>query len=250
MTPEPLLRVDRVSKTYPTRTGPVQALDTISFEAAAGEFVSIIGPSGSGKSTLLKLIGDLLKPSQGSITVGAMTAAEARAEGAFSWVFQNPVLLPWRRVLENVKLPLEILGRKGRDPRELIHMVGLAGFEDKYPAELSGGMQQRVALARALTFNPRILLMDEPFGALDEFTRNTMQFELLRIWGEIRVTVLFVTHSLAEAVFLSDRVLVLSPRPATVKQIAEVSFPRPRDASLKDRPEFEELVRCLRKQLE
>jgi NitT/TauT family transport system ATP-binding protein len=235
---------------YPTRTGPIQALESISFQAAAGEFVSIIGPSGSGKSTLIKVIGDLVQPTQGRITVGAMTAAEARVDGAFSWVFQNPVLLPWRRVVENVRLPLEILGRTGRDPLELLRMVGLAGFEDKYPSELSGGMQQRVALARALTFNPRILLMDEPFGALDEFTRNTMQFELLRIWGEMRVTVLFVTHSLSEAIFLSDRVLVLSPRPATVRQIADVPFPRPRDASLKDQPEFEELVRCLRKQLE
>ena len=247
---EPLLCVDRVGKVYPTRTGPIQALESISFQAAAGEFVSIIGPSGSGKSTLIKLIGDLVQPTNGRITVGDMTAAEARADGAFSWVFQNPVLLPWRRVVENVRLPLEILRRTGRDPHELLRMVGLAGFEDKYPSELSGGMQQRVALARALTFNPRILLMDEPFGALDEFTRNTMQYELLRIWGETRVTVLFVTHSLSEAIFLADRVLVLSPRPATVRQIADVPFPRPRDASLKDRPEFEELVRCLRKQLE
>jgi len=250
MMAEPLLIVDRVGKVYPTRTGPVQALESISFQAAAGEFVSIIGPSGSGKSTLIKLIGDLLQPTQGSITVGGMTAAEARRQGAFSWVFQNPVLLPWRRVIENVRLPLEVLGRGGRDPRELLRVVGLEGFEDKYPSELSGGMQQRVALARALTFNPRILLMDEPFGALDEFTRNTMQFELLRIWSEVQVTVLFVTHSLSEAVFLSDRVLVLSPRPATIRQVATVSFPRPRSAALKDRPEFEELVRCLRKQLE
>ena len=247
---EPLLCVDRVGKVYPTRTGPIQALESISFQAAAGEFVSIIGPSGSGKSTLIKLIGDLVQPTNGRITVGDMTAAEARADGAFSWVFQNPVLLPWRRVVDNVRLPLEILRRTGRDPHELLRMVGLAGFEDKYPSELSGGMQQRVALARALTFNPRILLMDEPFGALDEFTRNTMQYELLRIWGETRVTVLFVTHSLSEAIFLADRVLVLSPRPATVRQIADVPFPRPRDSSLKDRPEFEELVRCLRKQLE
>src|ERR1017187_4665042 len=138
---EPLLNVDRVRKVYPTRTGPIQALEDISFEAAAGEFVSIIGPSGCGKSTLIKVIGDLVQPTQGRVTVGNMTAAEARGDGAFSWVFQNPVLLPWRRVIENVGLPLEILGRSGRDPRELLHMVGLAGFEDKYPSELSGGMQ-------------------------------------------------------------------------------------------------------------
>lgn len=250
MPAEPLVSVQSVRKVYPSRTGPVNAVDGVSFDAAAGEFVSIIGPSGSGKTTLIKIIGDLVPPSSGHILVDGRSAAEARRRGAFSWVFQNPVLLPWRSVLENVNLPLEVLRNPGREPRELLRAVGLEGFENKYPAELSGGMQQRVALARALTFNPRVLLMDEPFGALDEFTRNTMQSELLRIWFETRVTVLFVTHNLAEAVFLSDRVVVLSARPAKVLRVAAVPFPRPRQASLKDAPEFEELVRCLRKLLE
>ncbi len=250
MSTDPLVRVESIGKVYASRGEPVYAIEEVSFDVAAGEFVSIIGPSGSGKTTLIKIIGDLVPPSSGRILVNGSSAAEARRQGAFSLVFQNPVLLPWRSVLQNVNLPLEVLSRSGREPRELLRAVGLEGFEDKYPAELSGGMQQRVALARALTFNPRLLLMDEPFGALDEFTRNTMQFELLRIWRETQVTVLFVTHSLAEAVFLSDRVVVLSSRPAKVRQVAAVPFPRPRQASLKDTTEFEELVRCLRTHLE
>ena len=246
----PFIRAEGVGKVYRSKTGPIPALANVSFGVDEGAFVSVIGPSGSGKTTLIKIVGDLVQPSEGLVTIGGASAAQARASGLFSWVFQNPALLSWRRVLANVALPLEVLGIKGRDPRELLSMVGLEGFENKFPRELSGGMKQRVALARALTFNPKVLLMDEPFGALDEFTRNTMQFELLRIWREIRVSILFVTHSIAEAVFLSDQIILLSARPGTVREIVPVPFARPRPPSLKDQPEFEALVRCLRKKLE
>ncbi len=246
----PFIRAEGVGKVYRSKTGPIPALTNVSFGVDEGALVSVIGPSGSGKTTLIKIVGDLVQPSEGVVTIGGASAAQARASGIFSWVFQNPALLSWRRVLANVALPLEVLGVKGRDPLELLSVVGLEGFENKFPRELSGGMQQRVALARALTFNPKVLLMDEPFGALDEFTRNTMQFELLRIWREIRVSILFVTHSIAEAVFLSDQIILLSARPGTVREIVPVPFARPRPPSLKDQPEFEALVRCLRKKLE
>ncbi len=245
-----MVEVVNVSKSYNSGNGVVQALSHISFSVAKGEFVSIIGPSGSGKSTLIKIIGDILEPSEGTVTVAGLDAHEARQKGIFSFVFQNPVLLPWRRVMENVRLPLEILGRQSRDPAHLLEMVGLAGFENRYPKELSGGMQQRVALARALTFDPQVLLMDEPFGAADELTRDSLNNQLLGIWQKIGVTILFITHSISEAVFLSDRVIVLSPRPAVVKEMLEVRFPRPRENPLKETPPFQEVVKFLRERLE
>lgn len=238
-----------VSKVYRTVNGSVHAVENVSFSATKGEFVAMVGPSGCGKSTLLKIIGDLVEPTNGSIVVDGMSPHDARRKGMFSYVFQNPVLLPWRRVLDNVRLPLEILHRESRNPSDLLRMVGLDGCETLYPQELSGGMQQRVALARALTFNPQILLLDEPFGALDELTRNTLNLELLKIWQEIGVTVFLVTHSISEALFLADRVMVLSPRPAQVQQIVKVPFPRPRETSLKDTIPFQEAVKCLREQL-
>jgi len=245
-----MIEVKGVSKVFDSAGGVVKAIEQVSFGVDAGEFVSIIGPSGSGKTTLLRIIGDLVQPTSGEVMVNGQTAHQARMQGTFSYVFQNPVLLPWRNVLDNVRLPLEIVQREARDPRQLLDLVGLAGFEDKYPKELSGGMKQRVSLARALTFNPAVLLMDEPFGALDEFTRNAMNLEVLRIWREIGVTVLLVTHSISEAVFLADKVVVLSARPARVQHVQAVSFPRPREAELKDREEFQEIVRCLRQKLE
>jgi len=244
-----MIEIRDVSKIYRSARGEIHTIDGISFSAKPGEFVSIIGPSGCGKSTLLKIIGDIIEPSGGSVMVDGLTSREARLKGMFSYVFQNPVLLPWRRVVDNVRLPLEILPAHSRDPVELLQMVGLSGFENRYPSELSGGMQHRAALARALTFDPRILLMDEPFGAVDEITRDNLNVELLRIWREIKVTIFFVTHSINEAVFLSDRVLLLGGRPAGIKQFAEISFKRPRQNSLKNTHEFQEVVRCLREEL-
>ncbi len=240
-----IVAVKNLSKSYSTDGGVTRALENISFSVPAGQFVSLIGPSGCGKSTLLKLVGDIIEPSGGSVSVDGMTAREARLKGVFSFVFQNPVLLPWRRVIENVSLPLEILHQEARDPYALLKLVGLAGCERLYPNELSGGMQQRVALARALTFNPQILLMDEPFAAVDEFTRNALNGELIKLWREIQVTIFFVTHSIVEAVFLADRVIVLSSRPAKVKTILDVPFSRPRDNALKDSKEFQDMAKHL-----
>ena len=245
-----MVDVVNVSKSYSSGDGVVQALNPISFSVRKGEFVSIIGPSGCGKSTLIKIIGDLIEPTEGAVTVGGRTNRQAREEGMFSFVFQNPVLLPWRRVIDNVRLPLEIVRRQSRDPAQLLEMVGLAGFEERYPKELSGGMRQRVALARALTFDPQVLLMDEPFGAVDELTRGSLNSQLLEIWQKIRVTVLLITHSISEAAFLSDRVIVLSARPSTVKEVLEVPFPRPRENTLKENGSFQEVIKFLRERLE
>lgn len=247
---KPAVEVVNLRKEFQTDSGKVMAVEDVSFRAMPGEFWSIVGPSGCGKTTLLKLLGDLVSPTCGEIRVQGMSANEARADGCFSYVFQNPVLLPWRRVRENVRLPLEILKRKnGRDPDELLQLVGLADFGDRFPNELSGGMQQRVAIARALTYEPQFLLMDEPFGALDEFTRDAMNIELLRIWEKIRINVFLITHSLTEAAFLADKILVLSPRPARVSALVEIRFTRPRSKTLRDTAEFQEVVRCLRGKL-
>lgn len=245
-----MIEVKDLCKTYDTRGSDTLAIENLSFDVAPGEFVSVIGPSGSGKTTLLKIIGDLIKPTSGEITIDGMSKEKARQEKMFSFVFQKPVLLPWRTVIDNVRLPLEIVHQEGRDASDVLDMVGLLEFKDKHPNELSGGMEQRVALARALTFNPKILLMDEPFSAVDEFTRHTLNGELLNLWQAIGVTILFVTHSISEAVFLSDRVFVLSKRPAKMDYVLEVPFSRPRDQSIKGTPEFQEVVECLRKKLE
>jgi NitT/TauT family transport system ATP-binding protein len=244
---KPAVEVMNLRKEFHTDSGTLTAVENVSFRAMPGEFWAIVGPSGCGKTTLLKLIGDLMSPTSGEIRVQGMSANEARVDGSFSYVFQNPVLLPWRRVRQNVHLPLEILKRKnGRDPDELLHLVGLADFGDRFPNELSGGMQQRVAIARALTYEPQFLLMDEPFGALDELTRDAMNVELLRIWEKVRINVFLVTHSLTEAAFLADKVLVLSTRPAQVSALVEIPFLRPRSKTLRDTAEFQEVVRCLR----
>jgi NitT/TauT family transport system ATP-binding protein len=246
---QPHLVVDRVGMVYHSAQQEIAAIRDLSLTVSRGEFVSIIGPSGSGKTTLLKIIGDLLKPTSGDVRVNGMPAETARRDGKFSYVFQNPVLLPWRSILANVMLPIEILGSQARDPRELLRLVGLEGTETLYPFELSGGMKQRVQLARALTFNPELLLMDEPFGALDELTRETLNHELLHVWREADVSILFITHSISEALFLSDRIVVLSRRPACVQHVETVPFGRPRDESIKVTNEFVELSRCLRQKL-
>jgi NitT/TauT family transport system ATP-binding protein len=250
-----IIEVKDLCKIYESAGGTVHAIDDLSFGVSRGEFFSIVGPSGCGKSTLIRIIGDLIEPTSGRVTVAGLKPKEARLEGMFSYVFQKPVLLPWRRVIDNIRLPLEVLNEhaarhKTRRPDELLRMVGLTEFANSYPQELSGGMQHRVALARALTYAPEVLFMDEPFAAIDEFARNALNQELLRIWRELKVTILYITHSLIEAVFLSSRILVLSPRPARVKGIIEVPFSDHREESLKETSQFQEVVRCLREKLE
>jgi len=245
-----MIELREVSKSYASKSGGIEALSNVSFSIPDGQFVSIIGPSGCGKTTLLKIIGNLIELTKGNVSINGLSARQARLKGMFSFVFQNPVLLPWRRIIDNVRLPIEITHQGSREPRELLQMVGLEGFEMKYPHELSGGMQQRAALARALTFDSVVLLMDEPFGALDEITRNELNLQLLRIWTRIDVTVFFITHSITEALFLSDTVVVLTERPAVVKDVVTVPFNRPRKVETKETVEFQEMVKCLRLKLE
>jgi NitT/TauT family transport system ATP-binding protein len=239
--------------TFPGKSG-VRALDGITLDVADGEFVALVGPSGCGKSTLLRLIAGLLQPTQGSIRVHGKTPLEAQRDVEFGFVFQDAVLFPWMTVIDNVRLPDDILRRRNpvheKDQelhaRGLLQDVGLAGFERLYPEQLSGGMKQRVALARALSYQPTTLLMDEPFGALDEFTRDRLNLQLLEVWEKFGATAVFVTHSIQEAVFLADRVVVLSPRPGRVVRIERVAFPRPRAFDLRFAPTFTELMADLR----
>ncbi|MBX3013530.1 MAG: ABC transporter ATP-binding protein [Caldilineaceae bacterium] len=221
------------------------ALKDIDLTIAPGEFVSLIGPSGCGKSTLLRLVGDLLQPTSGSIAVNGKSAHQARLDQDYGIVFQAPVLLEWRSILKNITLPLELRGVSRREQqqraRELLKLVELEGFERHYPWQLSGGMQQRAAIARALAIYPRVLLMDEPFGALDEMTRERMNLELHRIWQQTQTTILFVTHSIAEAVFLSTRIVVMSARPGEILQVTEIDLPTPRTIETRENPRFFEL---------
>ncbi len=250
---QPIISVDNVNKTFESAGGPVTALSHVSLQVAPGEFISLIGPSGCGKSTLMRLIGDLTQPSSGAISVKGKPPARAREDRDYGIVFQSPVLYDWRTVQRNVELPLEIMGlqaaERTRRAEELLQMVGLADFRRAYPWQLSGGMQQRVAIARALVFSPSILLMDEPFGALDEITRERMQQELLQIWSRAKATVIFVTHSIPEAVFLSDRVVVMSPRPGRVEGIVNIDLPRPRNIETRQDPRFFTLATAVREQL-
>jgi NitT/TauT family transport system ATP-binding protein len=229
------------------------ALAGASLTVHEGEFISLIGPSGCGKTTLLRLVADLVQPTSGVLEVTGTSAAEARRRRAYGYVFQAPVLYDWRTVLGNVMLPLEIMGfsrdeRRAR-ARALLATVGLREFEKSYPWQLSGGMQQRVSIARALAFDPKLLLMDEPFGALDEITRESLNLELLRLWGDTRKTVLFVTHSIAEAVFLSTRIVVMTPRPGKIERIIEVDLPQPRGPETRELTRFFELEREVRESL-
>lgn len=245
--------VSGVSKTYRTRSGDVRAVDDVSFRIAPGEFASLLGPSGCGKSTLLNLISGLSEATSGSVLVGD-EAVRRRTPNGTSVVFQRDCLLPWRTVLGNVLLPIDIAGlprSKSVDTaREFLRLVGLAEFTGKWPHELSGGMRQRVALARSLITSPRLLLMDEPFGALDAMTREQMNRELLRMWDSTRPTVVFVTHSIAEAVFLSDRVILMSARPGRILREFDVDLPRPRADSVRAGPAFSALVQAIRQELE
>lgn len=231
----------------------VTALDDISVTIGSGEFLSLIGPSGCGKSTMLRLIGDLLAPTAGAITVNGKSPHQARLDRDYAMVFQSATLLEWRSVLDNVALPLEIMdvSRAEREAkaREMLELVQLGAFAGHHPYELSGGMQQRVSIARALSFGPSILLMDEPFGALDEMTRERMQLEVLDIWRETGTTVVFVTHSIPEAVFLSTRVVVLSPRPGRISDVIDIDLPQPRDFDTREDPRFYEHLTTLRESL-
>ena len=231
----------------------VTALQEVDLEIRPGEFISLIGPSGCGKSTLLRVVGDLIQPSAGTVEVNGKSAAQARADRDYGIVFQDSVLFDWRTVARNIGLPLELAGwsREKRRARvqEMLDLVELTGFESHHPWQLSGGMQQRVSIARALSFDPPLLLMDEPFGALDEMTRERLNLELLRIWEASRSTVIFVTHSISEAVFLSTRVVVMSPRPGRITGIVDVDLPQPRTNRTREEPRFAELIREVRRTL-
>ncbi len=239
-----VISIQEVSQKFRGRDGVlVHALDKINLDIQEGEFISLIGPSGCGKSTLLRIIADLIQPTGGTLNVNGKPPSKARKDRDYGFVFQNATLYDWRTVIKNVELPLEIMryGKAEREARarEMLRLVELGDFEHKYPWQLSGGMQQSVSIARALAFEPRILLMDEPFGALDEMTRERMNNELLRIWTAIpQMTVVFVTHSIAEAVYLSDRVVVLSPRPGRLAKIIEIDLPRPRGPETRDLDQF------------
>jgi NitT/TauT family transport system ATP-binding protein len=233
--------------------GGTVALQGIDLEIEQGEFVSLIGPSGCGKSTLLRIIGDLVEPTAGTVTVNGKSARQARRDHDYGIVFQDAVLYDWRTVAKNVALPLELAGwdrdRRSKRVEQMLDLVELRGFGDHHPWQLSGGMQQRVAIARALSFDPALLLMDEPFGALDEMTRERLNAELLGIWEASRSTVVFVTHSIAEAVFLSTRVVVMSARPGRISKMIPIDLPQPRTAATREEPRFFELATEVREAL-
>ncbi len=232
----------------------VQALSDVSLDICKGEFISLVGPSGCGKTTLLRTVADLQEPTEGRIHIQGQTPMEIRQQQKFGIVFQSPVLFDWRTVKKNVELPLEIMhfDKKERSKRadDMLEMVGLTKFSASYPHQLSGGMQQRVNIARAIALRPEILLMDEPFSALDEFTKEKLHEDLLRIWKKTNKTVIFVTHNISEAVFLSDRVCVLSPHPGRLSAVIDIDLPRPRTLEMKSSPAFNELVLKIRNSFE
>ncbi|HEY1884798.1 MAG TPA: ABC transporter ATP-binding protein [Roseiarcus sp.] len=236
------IEINGLSLRFDTDDGPVQALSDVNLKVARGEFVSFIGPSGCGKTTLLRAVADLENPTSGSIRVNGISPREARAGRAYGYVFQAPALYPWRTVARNIALPLEIMGfsRAERESRVAkgLELVNLSGFGAKYPWQLSGGMQQRASIARALSFDPDLLLMDEPFGALDEIVRDMLNQQLLRLWDVTGKTVLFVTHSIPEAVFLSTHIVVMSPRPGRIYDVIECDFPRDRALDIRETSEF------------
>jgi len=250
----PVVSIRGVNKIFETGgSESVVAVQDINLEIGANEFVSLIGPSGCGKSTLLRLIADLLTPTSGQLLVNGKPPRQARLGRDYGFVFQAATLYDWRTVSQNVQLPLEIMGyppaRRAARAREMLQLVELEKFGRHYPWQLSGGMQQRVAIARALAFEPPLLLMDEPFGALDEFTRERMNMELLKIWGKTGGTVIFVTHSIAEAVFLSNRVVVMSPRPGRITKVVDIGLPRPRTFETREDPRFFAAVTDVRESL-
>lgn len=249
MSPEPVVEASGLGFSYGTK--PVLA--NITFAVDPGRSVAFVGPSGCGKTTLLRVIADLEQATGGSITVGGVSPADARAARLYGYVFQAPALLPWRTVLANVTLPLEIFGvpKEERLERALknLELVNLKGFEKKFPWQLSGGMQQRASIARALAFDPKLLLMDEPFGALDEIVRDKLNEQLLQLWAETGKTVVFVTHSIPEAVFLSTKIVVMSPRPGRIIDVIDSDLPRDRGLEIRETPRFLEIAHRVREGL-
>ena len=239
-----------ISLTFETADGRVDALSHVDLQVAEGEFVSFIGPSGCGKTTMLRVIADLQQPTGGTLTVNGMSAEQARLARSYGYVFQAPALFPWRTIEKNLKLPLEIMGFSEIEQQQRIErylaLVNLNGFERKYPWQLSGGMQQRVSIARALSFDPAMLLMDEPFGALDEIVRDHLNEQLLALWRTTEKTVLFVTHSIPEAVFLSTKIVVMSPRPGRIIDVIDCNFPRDRSLDIRETPEFLHIAQRVR----
>jgi len=237
-----VVAASKLGLTFQTNDGPVQALSNVDLTIGKGEFVSFIGPSGCGKTTLLRVIADLEKPTSGTISVNGMTAEQAREKRAYGYVFQAAALFPWRTIERNVALPLEIMGLSKAEQAERIKrtldLVNLSGFEKKYPWQLSGGMQQRASIARALAFDADLLLMDEPFGALDEIVRDHLNEQLLQLWARTNKTICFVTHSIPEAVYLSTRIVVMSPRPGRVSDIIQSTLPKERPLDIRETPEF------------
>ena len=242
-----------LSLTFETADGPVYALSDVDLRVDLGDFVSFIGPSGCGKTTMLRVIADLEQPSEGEITVNGVSPHEARLNRDYGYVFQAPALYPWRTIERNVALPLEIMGVPAAERRDRVRrhleLVNLAGFEKKFPWQLSGGMQQRVSIARALCFEPNLMLMDEPFGALDEIVRDHLNEQLLQLWAKTGKTVVFVTHSIPEAVFLSTRIVVMSPRPGRIIDVITTDFPRDRTLDIRETPEFLEVAHRVREGL-
>jgi len=249
----PAVRISGVSKTFGSGPGAVAALEAVDLSILPGELVSLIGPSGCGKSTLLRIVGDLTSASAGEVLVNGKPSERARLDRDYGMVFQAPVLMDWRTVARNVELPLEVMGfgraERTERSRRLLSLVELQDFGGKYPWQLSGGMQQRAAIARALAFDPKLLLMDEPFGALDEMTRERMNLELMKIWSQTATTIIFVTHSIPEAVFLSSRVVVMSPRPGRIARVIEIDLPQPRAFETRELPRYFELVTEVREAL-
>ena len=248
-----VIDVRDLSLTFQTADGPVAALSDINLTVARGEFISLIGPSGCGKTTLLRVIADLEQPTGGNILVNGLTPDEARRTRAYGYVFQAPALYPWRTIARNVALPLEVMGisaseRADRIKRNLA-LVNLTGFERRFPWQLSGGMQQRASIARALSFDPALLLMDEPFGALDEIVRDHLNEQLLELWAKTQKTVIFVTHSIPEAVFLSTRIVVMSPRPGRIIDVIDSDLPRDRTLDIRETPEFLKIAHRVRQGL-
>jgi len=239
-----------ISLTFQTADGEVEALSNVDLDIAGGDFVSFIGPSGCGKTTLLRVIADLERPSAGTILINGVTPEQARVQRHYGYIFQAPALYPWRTIERNVMLPLEIMGFDAAERRkrvaQYLELVNLSGFERKYPWQLSGGMQQRASIARALSFEPALLLMDEPFGALDEIVRDHLNEQLLRLWNQTGKTVVFVTHSIPEAVFLSSKIVVMSPRPGRIIDVISCDFPRDRTLEIRETPKFLKIAQRVR----
>lgn len=250
---QPVIRAESLDLTFQTNDGPVHALKDVNLEINKGDFVSFIGPSGCGKTTFLRCIAALETPTGGTLTVNGMTPDEARRNRAYGYVFQAAGLYPWRTIAKNIKLPLEIMGysRSDQDKRvkDVLELVDLAGFGGKYPWQLSGGMQQRASIARALAFDADILLMDEPFGALDEIVRDHLNEQLLQLWARTDKTIGFVTHSIPEAVYLSTKIVVMSPRPGRITDVIESPLPKERPLDIRDTPEFIEVAHRVREGL-